>query len=338
MSILITGGAGYIGSHTVIELLEDGYDVIIIDNLSNSSIEVIDRIERITNKEVTFYHAELLDSNRLDMIFKSHHIKSVIHFAGSKSVAESIKHPIKYYENNVTTTINLCKVMSKYDVKHLIFSSSATVYGNPKKMPISENEPTEAINPYGQTKLACERFLKDLSNADSEWKIIMLRYFNPVGAHPSGEIGELPNGKPSNLMPNITQVAVGKQKKLYIYGNDYPTKDGTGIRDFIHVVDLARGHVAAFKNIAKFEGLQSFNLGTGEGYSVLEVIRTFEKVNSIKIPWKLKEKRDGDVAVSFADTSKANKKLKWKAKKNLADMCRDAYNWELNRTKNKAYV
>src|SRR5690625_2544597 len=184
MSILITGGAGYIGSHTVIELLEDGYDVIIIDNLSNSSIEVIDRIERITNKEVTFYHAELLDSNRLDMIFKSHHIKSVIHFAGSKSVAESIKHPIKYYENNVTTTINLCKVMSKYDVKHLIFSSSATVYGNPKKMPISENEPTEAINPYGQTKLACERFLKDLSNADSEWKIIMLRYFNPVGAHP----------------------------------------------------------------------------------------------------------------------------------------------------------
>lgn len=328
MSILVTGGAGYIGSHTVIELLNKEYEVIIVDNLSNSSIEVIDKIEGITGEKVYFYNIDLLDEQSLIQVFQNHQIKAVIHFAGFKSVAESVSNPIKYYENNILSTINLCKVMHSFGVYNLIFSSSATVYGNSEELPLTEDSSTKAINPYGRSKLMCEEILIDIANANNNWKIAMLRYFNPVGAHPSGKIGEKPNGVPNNLMPYIAQVATGKRDFLNVFGNDYPTKDGTGIRDYIHVVDLALGHIAALENLDEIDGIDIFNLGTGQGYSVLEVIKTFEKVNGVRVPYEIVGRRKGDIAISFADTTKSNTKLSWKATRKLEDMCRDVWRWE----------
>lgn len=328
MTILVTGGTGYIGSHTVIELLNKGYEVIIVDNLSNSSIEIIDKIEQITEQRITFYNINLLDKQSLYKIFKKHQIKAVIHFAGYKSVTESVNNPLKYYENNIISTINLCNTMQLFNVYNLIFSSSATVYGNCKKLPLTEESPTNAINPYGRSKLMCEEILKDVANSNKKWKIALLRYFNPVGAHPSGKIGERPNGKPNNLMPYIAQVATGKRDVLYIYGNDYPTKDGTGVRDYIHVIDLALGHIAALEKLNNIENVETFNLGSGKGYSVLEVVKTFEKVNGISIPYKIVNRRKGDIAISFADTTKSNKQLDWSTKRNLEDICRDVWRWE----------
>lgn len=338
MSILITGGAGYIGSHTAIELIEENYDVIVVDNLCNSSIDSIHRIETITNKKVTFYKVDLLDKIKLKNVFKKHEINAVIHFAGYKAVEESVLEPLRYYENNIAGTINLCETMKEHNVNQLIFSSSATVYGFPEKFPITEESPTEAINPYGYTKLVCEDLIKDLSNSNPELKSTILRYFNPVGAHPSGRIGERPNGIPNNLMPYINQVATGELEYLKVYGDDYPTKDGTGIRDYIHVVDLAKGHIAALKNIQKVTGVEVFNLGTGIGYSVLEVINAFEKVTEKRITYKIVDKRTGDVAISFADTTKANKMLNWKAEKDLEDMCRDSFHWQINLMNEKVFI
>lgn len=328
MRILVTGGAGFIGSHTAIELLNKGYEVILVDNLSNSSIEIIDKIEEIAERNVTFYQIDLLNNKELEKVFSNHQIHAVIHFAGYKSVTESVVNPIKYYENNILSTINLCKTMQLFGIYNLIFSSSATVYGNAEKLPLTEETATEPINPYGRTKLMCEEILKDIANSDENWKIAILRYFNPVGAHPSGKIGEKPNGVPNNLMPYIAQVATRKRDILNVYGDDYPTKDGTGIRDYIHVVDLALGHIAALENLEKLNQIEIFNLGTGRGYSVLEVINTFEKVNGVTIPYKIVDRRKGDIAISFADTTKANSKLCWKARRDLEDMCIDVWRWE----------
>lgn len=328
MNILVTGGAGYIGSHTTIELLEEGYNVIIIDNLSNSSKDMISRIENITQKKVITYFLDLLDVEGIKQVFDNHQIDSVIHFAAYKAVSESVEDPLKYYENNVVGTLNLCKVMEEHKIYNMIFSSSATVYGIPRKLPITEDSPANAINPYGQTKLICENMLRDLSQSNELWNIALLRYFNPVGAHPSGEIGERPNGVPSNLMPYITQVAIGNLDYVKVFGNDYPTQDGTGIRDYIHVVDLAKGHIAALKNIEFLHGIEEFNLGTGKGYSVFEVIKTFEKASGIRIPYKILERRSGDAAVSYADPTKINEQLSWFASRTLYDMCKDAWNWE----------
>lgn len=328
MSILVTGGTGYIGSHTVVELLNKNYEVIIIDNLSNSTPDVINRIKNITNKNVTVYYFDLLNEDKLNDVFKKHSIESVLHFAGHKAVGESVEQPLKYYKNNVMTTINLCKVMEKNQVFNLIFSSSATVYGIPETLPINEQCDTEAINPYGRTKLMCEEILKDVQASNNEWNITLLRYFNPVGAHPSGQLGEKPNGVPNNLMPYISQVAAGKLAHVKVYGNDYDTKDGSGIRDYIHVVDLALGHIAALEKMTKLDGIETFNLGTGQGYSVLEVINAFEKASGVSIPFKICERREGDAAISYADPSKANKLLNWQAEKVLYDMCKDSWRWE----------
>lgn len=328
MSVLITGGLGYIGSHTSIELIETGYDVIIIDNLNNSSIDMIDRIEYLTGKKITAYFIDLLDSKSLHDVFQKHHIESVIHFAGYKSANESVTQPLKYYFNNVAGTINLCDIMRKYDVYNLIFSSSAAVYGAAEKLPLTEDAATNPLHPYGRTKLMCEEILKDVAASNSKWKIVLLRYFNPVGAHPSGRIGENPDGIPNNLMPYITRVAKGNLDHLNIYGADYPTKDGTGIRDYIHVTDLACGHTAALLHIHQIDGIDVFNLGTGRAYSVYEVIKTFEDTSGVIIPYKVTGKRPGDVAVSFADPSKANKRLAWYARKELVEMCVDAWRWE----------
>lgn len=331
MKILVTGGTGFIGSHTVVELLNCGHEVVVIDNLSNSNAIVLNRIFEITGKNVDFYNIDIRNYDDLDELFQEHTFDCCIHFAGLKAVGESIEKPILYYDNNVVGTLNLLKIMGKNNCKNIIFSSSATVYGTPEKMPITENEKiSNATNPYGQSKIIIEGILNDLYKADNEWNIVLLRYFNPIGAHKSSKIGENPFGVPNNLMPYVTQVAIGKRDFLNIFGNDYDTKDGTCIRDYIHVVDLAKGHVCALKNIMANKGLSVYNLGTGKGYSVLDVVQTFERVNGVKIPYKFAPRRDGDVMINFADATKAKQELGWVAENSLDDMCKDAWNWQKN--------
>lgn len=325
----MTGGAGYIGSHTCVELLSKGHDIVILDNFSNSKPEVLNRIKEITGKEFRFYKADILDKEGLNKIFQENDINAVIHFAGLKAVGESVKIPIKYYYNNITGTLVLCEVMEKHNVKRMVFSSSATVYGKPESVPIKEDFPLNPANPYGRTKLMIEEILKDIYASDNDWSIALLRYFNPIGAHESGKIGEDPNGVPNNLMPYITQVAIGKREKLNIFGNDYDTHDGTGVRDYIHVVDLAKGHLKALEKIMVSEGIDSYNLGTGTGYSVLDVVCAFEKVTGIKIPYQVTDRRPGDIDKCYADPAKAYNELGWKAEKNLEDMCMDSWNWQM---------
>lgn len=329
MSILVTGGTGFIGSHTVCELLELNYDVIIIDNLSNSKIQILDRIEKITGKRPKFYLGDILDESILERIFSENKIDCVIHFAGLKAVGESVKLPLKYYHNNLTGSLNLFRIMEKHNAKNLIFSSSATVYGNQDVVPYKETfELKEATNPYGKTKRMIEDMLKDIYFADHSWNIILLRYFNPIGAHPSGLIGEDPNGIPNNLMPYITQVAVGIRDHLNVFGNDYPTHDGTGVRDYIHVCDLAHGHVCAINRIKENKGLDIYNLGTGVGYSVLDIVNTFMKVNNVNIPYVITDRRPGDLACCYSDPTKAYEEIGFKTVKNLEDMCRDSWNYQ----------
>ncbi|MBP7885751.1 MAG: UDP-glucose 4-epimerase GalE [Candidatus Marinimicrobia bacterium] len=328
MKILLTGGAGYIGSHTLVELLNQNHEITVIDNLSNSKIESIKRVKTITGKELIFNKIDLCNIIELEKVFSSNQFEAVIHFAGLKAVGESVQKPLLYYYNNITGTINLCQMMIKYDVKNIVFSSSATVYGNPTSVPITEDFPIKPANPYGNTKYIIETILKDIQIANPDWNVIILRYFNPVGAHESGLIGEDPNGIPNNLMPYISQVAVGRLPYLKVYGNDYPTKDGTGIRDYIHVVDLAQGHLKALDKLLTNPGYCIYNLGTGQGYSVLDVITTFEKWSQRKIPYKIVGRRPGDIAECYADPSKANRELAWKAERNLDDMCRDTWNWQ----------
>lgn len=331
MSILLTGGAGYIGTHTAIELLNIGHEVIIIDNFVNSNINAISRIEQIAGKHVTIYSGDVCDIATLENVFLHHSVDGVIHFAGLKSVGESVKEPLKYYQNNIDSTISILKVMSKYKVKNLIFSSSATVYGNPTKLPITEDMTCgPCSNPYGWTKLMNEQIICDYVTVDPNFSAILLRYFNPVGAHNSGMIGEAPNGIPNNLMPYITQVAAGIRPHLNIFGNNYPTRDGTGIRDYIHVVDLAKGHVAAMEYCTHQQGVNTFNLGTGIGYSVLDIVNAFSKVNNVYIPLKITDRRSGDIASCYADATKAYKILGWRAMLSLEDMCRDSWNWQKN--------
>ncbi|NLG89586.1 MAG: UDP-glucose 4-epimerase GalE [Clostridiaceae bacterium] len=330
MAILVTGGAGYIGSHTCVELLDAGYEVIVVDNLSNSKEESLKRVREITGKPVKFYKADLLDRQAVNEIFKNEPIEAVMHFAGLKAVAESVSMPLRYYHNNITGTLTLLYVMQLHNVKKIVFSSSATVYGNPHTVPITEDFPLSAVNPYGQSKLIIERILSDLYNSEPGWNIAILRYFNPTGAHPSGRIGEDPNRIPNNLFPYITQVAVGKLKVLNVYGSDYDTPDGTGIRDYIHVVDLAAGHIKALQKLNENPGIVVYNLGTGRGYSVLEVVNTFSKVTGINIPFRFAERRPGDIATSFADPSKAKNELGWTAKYGLDEMCADAWRWQQN--------
>ena len=327
-SILVTGGTGFIGSHTVLELLSNQYKIVVMDNLSNSKRESLNRVEKLSGKKVTFYQCDLLDKSSLSKIFSENSFIGVIHFAGLKAVGESVEKPLKYYQNNITGTLILCEVMKEHGVKNLVFSSSATVYGNPDQSPLKESSALSAVNPYGQTKLTIEYILKDLYNADNGWNIALLRYFNPVGAHKSGEIGEDPNGIPNNLMPYITQVAVGKLEKLRVFGGDYPTPDGTGIRDYIHVVDLANGHLKALEKLNVNPGLVVYNLGTGKGSSVLDVVRAFEHANGLKIPYEITGRRPGDAAICYADVTKAAKELNWTTKYNLEKMCRDAWNWQ----------
>jgi len=328
MKILLTGGAGYIGSHTLVELLNQNHEITVIDNLSNSKIESIKRVKTITGKELIFNKIDLCNIIELEKVFSSNQFEAVIHFAGLKAVGESVQKTLLYYYNNITGTINLCQMMIKYDVKNIVFSSSATVYGNPTSVPITEDFPIKPANPYGNTKYIIETILKDIQIANPDWNVIILRYFNPVGAHESGLIGEDPNGIPNNLMPYISQVAVGRLPYLKVYGNDYPTKDGTGIRDYIHVVDLAQGHLKALDKLLTNPGYCIYNLGTGQGYSVLDVITTFEKWSQRKIPYKIVGRRPGDIAECYADPSKANRELAWKAERNLDDMCRDTWNWQ----------
>ncbi len=328
MEVLVTGGAGYIGSHTVLELLKEGHNVIVVDNLNNSKEEALERVEEITGRSVTFYKTDLLEKAELDDIFNQHQIDSVIHFAGYKAVGESVEKPLSYYHNNITGTLMLCEVMQKYGVYDLVFSSSATVYGDPDKVPITEEAPLRTTNPYGRTKLFIEKILRDLHVANDSWNIALLRYFNPVGAHESGKIGEDPNDIPNNLMPYITQVAVGKLDHLSVFGKDYTTHDGTGVRDYIHVVDLAIGHLKALRKLEENPGVVTYNLGTGEGYSVLDVVKAFEKASGQKIPYKITDRRPGDAATCYSDPSKAEKELKWKAERDLLTMCEDSWRWQ----------
>ncbi|MEO2508750.1 UDP-glucose 4-epimerase GalE [Clostridium paraputrificum] len=331
MSILVTGGAGYIGSHTSIELLQAGYDIVIVDNFCNSKPESLNRIEELTGKKPKFYEVDILDREGLNKVFDENNIEAVIHFAGLKAVGESVEKPIEYYENNISGTLVLCDVMRKHNVKKIVFSSSATVYGMNNKVPFSEDMPTaSATNPYGSTKLFIEQILSDIYVSDNEWSVALLRYFNPIGAHKSGRIGEDPNGIPNNLMPYITQVAVGKRKELSVFGNDYDTHDGTGVRDYIHVVDLAKGHLKAVGKVLSSNGVEAYNLGTGIGYSVLDVVNSFEKASGQKVPYKIVERRAGDIATCYADATKALRELGWKAEKNLDDMCRDSWRWQKN--------
>lgn len=325
--ILVTGGTGYIGSHTVVELLEAGEDVIIVDNFSNSSPDVLDKIKKITEKEFGFYEVDLLDEEKLEQVFKENDIESVIHFAGLKAVGESVAKPVEYYHNNITGTLVLLKLMKKYSCKRIVFSSSATVYGNPAKLPITEDFPLSTTNPYGSTKLMIEQMLQDVNVSDKEFSSAILRYFNPIGAHKSGLIGEVPNGIPNNVMPYIVGVAKGKYPELTVFGNDYPTPDGTGVRDYIHVVDLAKGHLKALDKIRKEQGVKIYNLGTGNGYSVLQLVQNFEKMNDIKVNYKIGPRRPGDIPACYANASKAEKELGWKAEKNIEDMCRDTWNF-----------
>ena len=330
MNILVTGGAGYIGSHTCIELLEAGHNLFVIDNLCNSSRESLRRIESVFKIEIPFYKADIRNKDALTEIFENHSIDGVIHFAGLKSVGESTEKPIEYYINNFVVTCTLVEVMNVFKCKNIVFSSSATVYGNPKSVPIKENFSLSATNPYGQSKLMIERFLQDLFDADSSWRIAILRYFNPVGAHKTGIIGEDPNGIPNNLMPYISQVAIGKLKQLNIFGGDYDTPDGTGIRDYIHVVDLAKGHVNAINTLKDKSQIMKINLGTGTGYSVLEMVMAFEKASGKDIPYKITDRRVGDIAASYTDPSFAEEKLNWKANLKIDEMCEDTWRWQNN--------
>lgn len=329
-TILVTGGAGYIGTHTVIQLLEAGHEVIVLDNLSNSSREALNRVEAMTGKEVTFYLGDILDRALLEQIFLTHTIDAVIHFAGLKAVGESVREPLRYYENNVVGTTVLLEVMQAFDVKRIVFSSSATVYGMPERTPIDESFPLSATNPYGRSKLMIEDILRDVAVADSDWSIALLRYFNPIGAHPSGQIGEDPFDVPNNLMPYITQVAVGKLNELSVFGDDYDTPDGTGVRDYIHVVDLASGHLQALDYVMDKTGVEAFNLGTGTGYSVLDLVRAFEEESGKSVPYRVTDRRPGDIATCFADPTKSKQMLGFEAKHDIRDMCRDAWNWQSN--------
>ncbi|QOY34912.1 UDP-glucose 4-epimerase GalE [Anaerobacillus isosaccharinicus] len=328
MSILVTGGAGYIGSHTCVELLESGYEIIVVDNFSNSKPTALTRVSTITGKEFTFYEADLLNKEQLTTIFSNHDIEAVIHFAGLKAVGESVSFPLSYYRNNVMGTLNLCEVMQQFGVSKIVFSSSATVYGRSKSVPFSEEQPLQATNPYGRTKQMCEEVLQDICISNPNWSVALLRYFNPVGAHPSGLIGEDPNGIPNNLFPFISQVAVGKLSKLTVFGNNYPTHDGTGVRDYIHIVDLARGHLKALEKVLNHPGVQVYNLGTGKGYSVLEMINAFEDASGKIIPFQIVAEREGDIAISYADPSKANRELNWRAERKIDDMCMDTWRWQ----------
>ena len=331
MKILVTGGTGYIGSHTVVELINEGHDVVILDNLSNSDRKVVDRIEKITGSRPVFYEADILEKASLDKIFDKEDIEAVIHFAGLKAVGESVEKPLLYYENNISGTINLLKSMNDHSCKNIIFSSSATVYGTPAFVPITEECPKgTCTNPYGWTKSMIEQILMDQCASDSEWNAVLLRYFNPIGAHESGTIGENPNGIPNNLMPYVTQVAVGRLKELGVFGNDYDTHDGTGVRDYIHVVDLALGHVKALKKLSKGSGLSVYNLGTGQGYSVLDIVKNFEEATGVKIPYVIKPRRAGDIDICYADSSKAERELGWKAQRGIKEMCADSWRWQKN--------
>ncbi len=329
MAILVTGGAGYIGSHTCLELLKAGYEVVVVDNLCNSSEEAVKRVEKISGKPVKFYQADILDREALEKIFESETIDSVIHFAGLKAVGESVAKPLEYYYNNITGTLVLCDVMRKHGVKNIVFSSSATVYGDPAFVPITEECPKGTItNPYGQTKSMLEQILTDFHVADPEWNVVLLRYFNPIGAHESGMIGEDPKGIPNNLVPYIAQVAVGKLPCLGVFGNDYPTHDGTGVRDYIHVVDLAVGHVKALKKIEEKAGICIYNLGTGKGYSVLDVVKAYEKACGKEIKYEIKPRRPGDIATCYADATKAKEELGWVAERGIEEMCADSWRWQ----------
>ena len=330
MAVLVTGGAGYIGSHTVVQLLEDSREVVIVDDLSNSSPKVIDRIEAITGKRPKFYEVNILDEEKMEEIFKENKIDSVIHFAGFKAVGESVAKPLAYYTNNLTTTLIVLNLMKKYGVRNFVFSSSATVYGDPHTCPILETFPLSATNPYGRTKLMIEEMLVDICKADKELNVALLRYFNPVGAHESGTIGEEPNGIPNNLMPYITKVAVGKLEKLSVFGDDYNTPDGTGVRDYIHVVDLANGHLKALTKLETNPGLVIYNLGTGKGYSVLDMVKAFSKACGKDIPYVIAPRRPGDVAMCYADATKAKEELGWEAKYDLDRMCADSWRWQSN--------
>ena len=330
MSILVTGGAGFIGSHTCVELLNAGYEVVVVDNLYNASEKALERVEQITGKKVTFYEADILDRDALNAIFDKEQVESVIHFAGYKAVGESVRKPIEYYYNNITGPLILCDVMRKHNVKNIVFSSSATVYGDPAFIPITEECPKGKItNPYGQTKGMLEQVLTDIYVSDPEWKVVLLRYFNPIGAHKSGLIGEDPKGIPNNLVPYVAQVAIGKLKCLGVFGNDYDTPDGTGVRDYIHVVDLAKGHVAAIKKVEETEpGVLIYNLGTGKGYSVLDVVHAFEKACGKEIPYEIKPRRAGDIATCYADPTKAKNELGWVAQYGIEEMCEDSWRWQ----------
>ena len=331
MSVLVTGGAGYIGSHTVVELLNEGYEVIVLDNFSNSSPKALENIKKITGKDFKFYEADLLDRPAIKKIFdENKDIDSVIHFAGLKAVGESVQKPIMYYENNIGGTLILVDEMSKHGVKKIVFSSSATVYGDPASVPIREDFPRSTTNPYGSTKLMIENILTDVYTSDNEWSVILLRYFNPIGAHESGLIGEAPNGIPNNLMPYINQVALGKLDHLNVFGSDYPTHDGTGVRDYIHVVDLAKGHIKAIEKAESMTGVEAYNLGTGHGYSVLDIVKNFEKATGVKVKYELTDRRPGDIAECYADPTKAEKELGWKAEKELEEMCRDSWRFTQN--------
>lgn len=329
-TILVTGGAGYIGTHTVLQLLETDHDVIVVDNLSNSRREALERVETLTGKSVTFYLGDILDRELLEQIFLTHTIDAVIHFAGLKAVGESVSEPLRYYENNVVGTTVLLEVMNAFDVKRIVFSSSATVYGMPERTPIDESFPLSATNPYGRTKLMIEDIMRDLAVADPSWSIALLRYFNPIGAHESGQIGEDPFDIPNNLMPYITQVAVGRLNELSVFGDDYDTPDGTGVRDYIHVVDLAEGHLKALDYVMEHTGAEAFNLGTGTGYSVLDLVHAFEAESGKAVPYQVTPRRPGDIAMCFADPSKSKRVLGWEAKHDVRAMCRDAWNWQSN--------
>ena len=334
MAILVTGGTGYIGSHTAIELLKNGEEIVVVDNLSNSKIEMVDKIKKLSGKDFKFYEVDLLDREKLEKVFQENDIKEVIHFAGLKAVGESCEKPIEYYHNNITGTLILLDLMRKYNCKKIVFSSSATVYGDPATVPIKEDFPLSTTNPYGTTKLLIERILTDIYKSDNEWTVILLRYFNPIGAHESGEIGEDPNGIPNNLMPYINYVASGKLDHLNVFGDDYDTPDGTGVRDYIHVVDLALGHIKAIEKAREIKGIEIYNLGTGKGYSVLDIVKAFEKANNIKIKYEIVARRPGDIATCYADPSKAKRELNWEATKDLEQMCKDSWRY----TKNKFNV
>lgn len=331
MNILLTGGAGYIGTHTIIELDKAGHTVVVVDSLANSHPAALERVAKITGRKVPFYRADVRDTEAMEKVFKENKFDAVIHFAGMKAVGESCEKPLEYYENNMNATFVLLDVMRRNGCKNIIFSSSATVYGDPAVIPITEECPKgHCTNPYGQTKSMLEEVLMDVQRADKEWNVVLLRYFNPIGAHPSGMIGENPNGIPNNLMPYITQTAVGKRKELGVFGNDYDTPDGTGVRDYIHVCDLASGHVAALKAIERNEGLAIYNLGTGHGYSVLDVVNAFMKVNGVNVPYSIKPRRAGDIATCYCNPAKAKRELGWEAKYGIEEMCRDSWNWQKN--------